>query len=252
VKPPVVIVGLGQMGGVLAHAFLRDGHPIVPVLRGADPTTVAEETPAPALCVVAVGERDLDAVLGRLPAPWRSRVVLLQNELLPRAWERHEIADPTVCVVWFEKKKNIPITVVQPSRVAGPHARAVVRALETLGVPCREIDRDELLEALVAKNLYILTANVAGLSVGGTVGDLLETHRDLAIAIARDALAIQRYLVDEPLDEERLLSDLFEAFRAEPTHVARGRSAPERLARAIALADDAGLDVPALRRAALG
>ncbi len=251
-KAPIVVVGLGQMGGVFAHAFLRLGHPVFPLVRGASASSLANELPEPGLCLVAVGEKDLDTVLAGLPGAWRDRVGLLQNELLPRAWARHELVDPTVCVVWFEKKKDVPITPVQETRVAGPFARTIVDALGTLEIPAREIARESLLDALVSKNLYILVANVSGLVVGGTVGALVESHRELATALGRDALTIQSYLVGRQLDETAHLGALFDAFRSEPGHVARGRSAASRLARAIAVADDAGLDVPALRRAALG
>lgn len=43
------------------------------------------------------------------------------------------------------------------------------------------------------------------------------------------------------------MSSMLEAFAGDPNHRCMGRSAPDRLARAIALADQAGLPVSRLR-----
>jgi hypothetical protein len=100
----------------------------------------------------------------------------------------------------------------------------------------------------VKKNVYILVANAAGLAVGGTVGELVERHGELFDALARDAIAIQSRLTGERLFEPELRDALRAAFLAEPGHLARGRSAEARLARALAFADAERLDVPALAR----
>jgi len=80
----VVIVGMGEMGGVFARAFLGAGHPVFPVTRGQSLTDAAAIVPDPALALITVGEDDLDGVLTSLPGVWRSRFGLIQNELLPR------------------------------------------------------------------------------------------------------------------------------------------------------------------------
>ncbi len=247
----VVIVGIGQMGGVFARGFLRTGHLVVPVLRTSDPVAVAERFPDPALALVAVAEADLDATLSSLPEQWRGRAGLLQNELLPRDWERHGLVDPTAAVVWFEKKAGKPVTVIIPTPVHGPHGQLVADALAAIDIPATVLGEPaELTFELVAKNLYILVANVAGLETGGTVGELWSHHRDLATDVAADVLAIQQALVGHPLPAGELLDHLERAFAADPDHGTMGRSAPARLARALGHADDHGLDVPTLRRIA--
>jgi hypothetical protein len=238
------------MGGVFAHALLRAGHPVHPVTRSTDPDAIAQEVESPILCLLAVGEKDLAEVVPKVPAPWRHHLGLLQNELLPHVWEELGVRDPTVAVVWFEKKKNVPITPVQSTPIAGPRAGLLVSALEGLGVPAHEIDESELRDELVKKNLYILTANASALakevSETVTTGELLAEHRALVEGVARDALAIQSHLTKAELSDS-LLDGLWKAFEADPGHKARGRSAPARLTRALGLADEAGLDVPALR-----
>ncbi|MFW6086600.1 MAG: hypothetical protein ACODAG_05295 [Myxococcota bacterium] len=245
---PVVVVGLGQMGGVFSHAFLKAGHPVIPVNRDTRWADVTADAPHPALVLVAVGEGDLHPVLEGMPAVLRSRVGLLQNELLPRDWERHGITHPTVAAVWFEKKKPTPVRVIRPTPVAGPAAELVAGALDGLDIASCVVEPGEpLVHALVVKNLYILTANLAGLAVGGTVGELWHRHRDLAMQVADDALQLQEACVGHPLPREALVDEMADAFLADPDHGCRGRSAPARLERALAQADELGLELPAIR-----
>jgi len=243
----VVLVGLGQMGSVFAHAFLREGHTVHPVNRETDAAALAERVPDPAICMVTVGEADLDPVLESLPESWRGKVGLLQNELLPRSWEKHGIENPTVAVVWFEKKATIATKIILPSPVAGPEAALITRSLLRIGVGAEVVEDDALVPALVAKNLYILIANLAGLETGGTVGDLFENHRPLVDAVAAEVLAIQKALVGRPFEERELMRMVERAVASDPDHGAKGRSAPARLKRAIAHADELGIEVPKLK-----
>jgi hypothetical protein len=113
---------------------------------------------------------------------------------------------------------------------------------------CR--DGSELTRELASKNLYIGTTNIAGLVQGGTVSALWREHRELALGVARDVLAIERALCDESLDEAVMLAAFESAIAADPEHACAGRSAPARLARALAHAERLALPVPALRRVA--
>ncbi len=245
---PIVIIGIGEMAGVFARGFLRLGHPVVPVTRPMDPAAVAADWPEPLAVLVAVAEADLDPALQSLPAQWRDRCILLQNELLPRDWERHGL-EPTVISAWFEKKPGQDFKVLIPSPAHGPHARLLHDALGTLGIPVRVLDDPgDLLFELVRKNLYIVTTNVAGLESGGTVADLRSHHQVLMQEVAHDVLAIQESLTGTRLPWERLVEAMLEAFDGDPEHKCMGRSAPARLARALEQADAAGLEVPALRR----
>ncbi|GMQ84483.1 MAG: hypothetical protein BMS9Abin07_0047 [Acidimicrobiia bacterium] len=243
---PIVVVGLGEMGGVFARAFLSVGYPVYPVLRHRPIAETAATVPDPALVLVTVGEADLDEALDGLPAPWRRRVGLIQNELLPPDWARHGIDDPTVATVWFEKKPGRPVRVIVPTLVAGPQAELVVTALDRLGIAVRVIHRDQLVNALVAKNLYILTANIGGLSTGGTVSELWQGHPELAAPVASEVLDIQEHLVGEPIDREMAMAEMIAAFAADPEHGSTGRSAPRRLQRALRFARDAGIATPTL------
>ena len=74
---PIVIVGIGELGGVFARAFLRRGSPVYPVTRSMNIAEEAERIPQPELVLVAVTERDFKAVMATIPNQWRNCIVLL-------------------------------------------------------------------------------------------------------------------------------------------------------------------------------
>lgn len=246
-KHPVVIVGMGEMGGVFARGLLKLGHPVFPVIRGTSLAAAAEQLPTPQLVLVAVGEADLAAQLELMPAAWKTRLGLLQNELLPADWSESAF-DPTVISVWFEKKPGRDPKVILPSPIFGPQARLLAEALSTLAIPTRLLEQaDALLHELVLKNLYILTTNLAGLRTGGTVAGLMGEHRALTGQIASEIIALQEAMTGHRFDREALLAGLQQAFQGDPEHAAMGRSASARLQRAIAHGDRLGLSLPLLK-----
>ncbi len=245
---PVVIIGIGEMAGVFARGFLRAGYPIYPVTRDMDLQALAEDIPNPSLVLVAVGEGDLQGVLKTLPKAWHPYVALLQNELLPQDWQQHGLDDATVISVWFEKKAGQDFKVIVPSPAFGKGAQLLAESLGSIGIPVAVLDNEQdLLFELVRKNLYILTSNIAGLQVGGTVGSLWHEHSELARAITDDIYQIQSQLCGESLDLEALTNAMVAAFEGDMAHKCMGRSAPARLKRALEQADKFGLDVPNLR-----
>ncbi len=245
---PVVIIGMGEMGGVFARGFLRSGYPVYPVTRVMNITEVANQINDPELVVVAVAENDLHAVLENIPDHWRDRLLLLQNELLPDDWKRHGLKNPGVISVWFEKKKGQDARVIIPSPVFGPGATLLRDALAAIDIPCSCLDsEDELLFELVVKNLYILTSNIAGLETGGSVGELWRDHRTVAEVVAQDVIQLQQALTGKNFDHDELIAAMLRAFDGDPDHKCMGRSAPARLARALQLAQEKGIDVPTLR-----
>jgi hypothetical protein len=247
-KDPVVMIGAGEMGGVFARGLLRLGYPVYPLTRNMDPEELAKAVPNPVLTLVSVGENDLHPVLESLPQAWRDRTGLLQNELLPRDWQQHGLADPTVIAVWFEKKKGQDYKVLIPSPAFGPQAALLEQALASLDIPVRIVDSAGQMEfELVRKNVYILTTNIAGLVIGGTVRDLWYDNEPLAREVANEVIDIQQWLTDREYDREALIAGMVEAIEGDLDHKCMGRSAPGRLKRAIGHADEAGLAVPKLR-----
>ncbi|WP_321323834.1 hypothetical protein [Thiomicrorhabdus sp.] len=247
-KDPIIVIGLGELGSVFARGFLRLGYPVQGVTRDMDTNIVAKNIPNPTAVLVAVGEADIEQTLADIPQVWKDRVILLQNELLPKDWKAAAIENPTVISVWFEKKKGMDSKVVLPSPIFGANAKLVFNALAQVDLPSFILDsEEELTYELVRKNLYILTTNIAGLEVGGNVDQLQTQHSIVMQAVANDVLDIQDWLTETSNDRERLMEGLLEAINGDLEHGCMGRSAPARLTRAIGFADKAGLEVSKLR-----
>lgn len=247
-KDPVIVIGLGELGSVFARGFLRLGYPVQGVTRDMDMQIVANSVANPQAVLIAVGEADIANTLATLPVAWKDKVILLQNELLPRDWQAAEIENPTVISVWFEKKKGMDSKVVLPSPIYGAHSKLVFDALGQVDLPSYILDSEqELTYELVRKNLYILTTNIAGLEVGGNVEELMNQHAEVMNTVANDVLDIQGYLTQSNNDRERLMQGLIEAINGDLNHGCMGRSAPARLTRALGFADKAGLEVSTLR-----
>jgi len=250
-KSAIVVIGIGEMGSVFARGFLRNGHPVHPITRSDNIAAVASKIPEPELVLVAVAEGDLHPTLEQIPNAWRNKLALLQNELLPRDWQQHRLEQPTVISVWFEKKKGQDSKVIIPSPVLGPHAALIKEGLESIDIACNLLNNDdELLYELVRKNVYILTSNIAGIVTGGNVGELWAEHREFATAVANEIIDIQEHLTATTLPRQQLIDGMVEAFDGDRDHKCMGRSAPARLARALALATEAGIDTPTLKEIA--
>lgn len=247
----IVMIGIGEIGSVLARGLLKTGHPIYPVTRDMNLAEQAKYIRDPAAVIVAVGESDLHPVLSSMPSNWQKNLVLIQNELLPRDWQSYHFPTPTIISVWFEKKKGQDVNVVVPSPMHGPQAPRMFDAFQALDIPAEIIDSAEAMTTeLVRKNYYILTSNIAGLKTGGTVSELWDTHQNFAQSVIADVHKIQEYLVGKTLNNDALTQAMLVAFNGDPEHKCMGRSAPARLERALKIAEEAGLAVNTLRNIA--
>ena len=247
-KAPIVLIGIGELGGEFARGFLRCGHPIYPITRQMDMSVECSRIPSPALVLISVQENQLDSVLSDLPEPWQDKIGLVQNELLPQHWQRHNISEPTVAVVWFEKKPTIALTNILYTPVYGPRAELLSQALDAIKIPRRILSStDQLLYELLRKSLYIMTVNICGLAYGGTAGNLWKQHENLMREVAMEAIGILEWLTDRQLPAEKLIAGMVEGIDDCPDRNSLGRSAQARLERALQYAREAGLDSPRMQ-----
>ena len=244
----IVIIGIGELAGVFARGFLRNGHPVYPVTRQIRVSEIVRALPEPELVLVAVAEKDFGRVLETIPHQLRDRIGLLQNELLPADWNAHGIKNPTVISVWFEKKKCQDYKILIPSPVYGPKADLIADSLQCIDIPCKRLSsEDELLVELAVKNVFVFTINIAGLITGGTTGALWSAHQELAVGVAREVIDLQEWLTGFTFERDRILDGMVAGINGDPDHKCTGRSAPDRLKRFIELADKARLQVPKIR-----
>lgn len=246
-QAPIVIIGMGELGGVFARGFLRCGHPVYPITRQINITQASLSIPSPALILVAVQENELHAVLQQIPKNWHHKLALIQNELLPKDWLVHDIENPTVAVIWFEKKKNSELVSILHTPCFGPHASILSNALQAVGEAAPILEtKDDLLYELLRKTVYILTVNIAGLIQNCTVGELWQNHPALAKEIATEVILIQTSLTGKQLPVEQLINGMAEGMLDCPNRNCLGRSAPERLERYLSYARQANISSPKL------
>jgi hypothetical protein len=246
----LVVFGLGELGQLYGAAALRAGMRVTPITRGSDPARVLAGLAADVPILIAVGESAIDEILGSLPEERASAPIVLQNDLFPSRWERHGL-HPTVLVAWLLKKRGTPLTVARPSPVYGPHQALMLQLHELLGVPSVALTTDaQLRQALVEKYAFILGINALGVLRDRTLAGWLQEDPVRVQALADEAATLGAALCEIEVDRAACARAVDEALRALGTMSARGRTAPERVRRALAQARERGLSLPELERAA--
>jgi len=247
-KAPVILVGVGEIGSVLARGMLKIGHPVYPIIRGMTLSSAAESLPEPEAVIIAVGEGDIQDVLSSVPVQWRDKLVLIQNELLPRDWQQHELENVTVISVWFEKKPGQDFKVIIPSPAHGTHATLLSDALGSIGIPVNVLSSSaELLDERRYEEWLDLLAE--DLRYWMPIRRNVEFNRQEREETRElEDLDIQCALTDKTFDREPLIQKMCEAFNGDTNHNCMGRSAPGRLARAINIADEADINATTLRK----
>lgn len=188
--------------------------------------------------------------MASIPQVWHNCIVLLQNELLPRDWKAHNISNPTVISVWFEKKPGRAHHLLIPSRVHDPKAELISESLKNIGIPCKILfDEEELLYELVLKNVLVLAINIAGIVLAESAATeiLWAQHNELAHTIAAEVIDVQEWLTGATFPRKQLFESLAEGIYGDPRHKCRGRAAQGRLARVLEIANEAGLEIPRIR-----
>jgi len=247
-KKPIIVLGIGELGSVFARAFLKNNHPVYPITRTTDIDELRTSID-PEFILICTGEADLQSALKSIPNEWKDRIAMMQNELLPRDWTAHNLTNPTIISVWFEKKKGTDSKVLISSPTYGKKAQILVDALALIDIPAHTLTSpDELLFELVLKNLYILTTNIAGISIepNATVDTLHNQHLTLMRNVSNDILTLQTQLAKQTFDAQKLEQGMIKAFQGDLTHQCMGRSAPARLKRTLALAKSFNLSLPTL------
>ena len=181
----LVVYGLGELGQLYGAAALRAGYRVTPITRHSDPHAVLATLAPDVPIVVAVAESALEEALTVLGKARGDSAILLQNELFPSLWRRHDVT-PTVLVPWLLKKRGTPLLVARPTPVFGAHAELVATLHRALELPFEVLPHEHALyQALVAKYAFILTINALGLLRDRTLGMWLQEDPERVSALAR-------------------------------------------------------------------
>ena len=246
----VVIYGLGELGRLYGAAALRAGLRVTPIVRGSDPARALAGASADVPILVAVGEAALDEVLASIPRERARDVILLQNDLFPSQWRAHQL-EPTVLVAWLLKKRGTQLTVARSSPVYGRHAALMMSLHEVLEVPANVLASEtELHQALIAKYAFILGINALGMLRDRTLAGWMQEDPLRVLALTGEAATLGAALCESTLDRAACERTVDEALRALGPMSARGRTAAQRVRRALTQAEQLGIAVPELARAA--
>jgi len=244
-----IVYGLGELGRLYGSAALRAGLRVTPVTRALDPADVFSHVPGETPILVAVGEDALDDVLSAL-GPRGNDAILLQNELFPSSYQKHEVT-PTVMVPWVLKKRGVATSVARPTPVFGRHADLVCELHQALDLPVTKLREEAALhQALIEKYAFIITINALGLLRDRTLGMWLQEDPIRVHAIGLEAAQLGAILCEQQdVDLAKCARVVVEGMRALGTTGARGRTAGSRIARALAHGKRIGIALPELSRA---
>ena len=242
----LIVVGLGQLGALLGATALRLGIRVTPLVRHTDRHAAFATAPFDTPLLVAVGEGALQSVVEEVPKSRRNNIVLIQNELFPSTWTALGITAPTVAVVWFSKKEGRPVEVARESAVCGPHAALTAQLMQSSGAPCVEVDVETRDLHLVAKFAFILAINSLGVLRNDSLRTWLETDRERCEAAIRDGITLGCAHLGHDVDKAQALQMAVEGMEGLGDYPARGRTAAQRLERALTDAKAFAIVVPAL------
>ncbi len=246
----IIVMGLGELGQLYATAALKAGLRVTPLTRSTSREDALANLPPYTPVLVAVGEKDLESAVNSLPATRRDALILLQNELFPSQWERLS-KQPTIMIPWLLKKKGEPLLVARSTPVYGPEAELVETLHQVLGFQAQRLTGEQALrQAVVDKYAFILCVNALGLVRDLTLGEWLASDPAHVAALSREAALLGEKLASTQVDVEQTMREVRAGIEAMGGMRAKGRTAQERVLRALEHAKHWGVAVPALEHAA--
>ena len=145
------VVGMGEVGGHLARALLRDGWTVHEVSRSSG-WEGAIDAADPAPRIVAVREEDLAGVLDRFPGSMRDRLVLVQNGFLEAV--HGDLGPVTRGLIYFTSRGEF-FRELCPSPFHGPHADTIAAGLAAGGLRAETVDDPSAFAvAMIVKGIW--------------------------------------------------------------------------------------------------
>ncbi|MFT5991967.1 MAG: hypothetical protein ACJA1R_003054 [Flavobacteriales bacterium] len=244
--PQLVLWGVGQLGRLYAGGALRAGYSVTPITRSTDPlpALLAHPEGTPILC--AVGEDAIDAVVEQVPIERRDDLIFVQNELFSSQLEDWKASAATLAVVWTLCKPKLPLIVSRATAVGGRHAGAVAQWHACLDLPCQIVEPSKLGVEAAAKYAFVVAINALGVREARPVGQWLAAEPELAEAVVNEAVLLSAVMAGHPRATPEIAIAVnagLAGFAALPT---RGRTAQQRVARALRAAERLQVAMPVI------
>jgi len=167
------LIGPGEVGRRLAGALRASGVAVQEVTRTSG-WDAASDPGDDTVRLVAVREEDLGAVLDRLAAVPRERLLLVQNGFLEVV--HGDLGPVSRGLIWFTSKGEF-FASLRPSLFHGPLAEAIVPPLSAGGLAVERIDdRASFLREMVLKGIWNCVVGLPLAVHGVTLGEYLERH----------------------------------------------------------------------------
>lgn len=194
------IVGGGRVGQALAD--MGNGNDTI-VRRGEPIQT--ESGPI----IVCTRNDSLQPVVDQTPQERRQDLVFIQNGMLQPWLDARKLGDNTQVLVYFAvaKQGDKPIdgkTDVNPeglTAATGKHAQAVADRLESAGLSCKVLDRDEYKKSMLEKLIWISAVMLVGARHKVNVGEVEKNHKDEVAELIQELAAAGENELKVKLDD---------------------------------------------------
>lgn len=159
--------------------------------------------------LVATRNDDLSPVLARVPARRRADLVFVQNGML-RPWlDDNDLGSATRGLLFFAvSKRGDEPSPGGTSPFWGPHARTLVAAFETAGLPAEVVDADAFLAMEFEKLSWNCIFGLLCEAHGMPVGVIVEHHRNDVRRLVDEMLLVGRRELGVSLDPDALTDSL--------------------------------------------
>ncbi len=162
----ITVIGAGRMGTMFSRVSDIEPNIQLTLLRRGQ-TKILESGPI----VVCTRNDDLDGVLEFIPTDRWSDLIFIQNGMLQAWFQKHNIVNPTQALVYVavSTKGEMPSD-GERTVVTGPQAENFKWIMQTLGLVCRLVSKEQFTNEMVEKYLWNcvfgLLCQVHGCSVG--------------------------------------------------------------------------------------
>ncbi len=246
IKEPVVLLGSTDTGILFSRGLVRCNYPVYNMHQFSKHFKEDVKcVPDPILVAISVENKSLDKTLKLVPPPWRNRIALFVDGVMPIDWMIHSITEPTVVCDWSLRKPVYGQTPNMPTMVFGPNFHIIEEVFGSLEIGSTHIrTKQELTYELARKQLFLFMCNIAKQVSNVNIGSFWQSNPKFAREVASEKLQLLESHTGENLPARELLEMLEEAISANPYQCHPGPASPHNLESTLRLAGECNLPIP--------